>query len=129
MAGRQVFRRGCLTQDIAVIPMLALFAAAGRVRGRGCGSRMTRALSLVAIERLADPRCPPLPRLRRWWIVGRHLTGPVLSLYRQGGPGANWDLSAAALMILCRGHTRLLNVAGGLSPPLARFIAGVSAGQ
>ncbi|WP_372805431.1 cation:proton antiporter domain-containing protein, partial [Loktanella salsilacus] len=109
-----------LTQDIAVIPMLALLPLLA-VSGAGAADAHDAGLSLVADLNGWQTALATVAAIAAVVIVGRTLTGPVFRFIAKADLR---ELFVAAALMMVVGIALLMSLVG-LSPALGTFIAGV----
>ncbi|MBU0861948.1 MAG: cation:proton antiporter [Alphaproteobacteria bacterium] len=109
-----------LTQDIAVIPMLALLPLLA-VSGAGAADSHDAGLSLVADLNGWQTALATVAAIAAVVIVGRTLTGPVFRFIAKADLR---ELFVAAALMMVVGIALLMSLVG-LSPALGTFIAGV----
>ncbi|UTH48691.1 cation:proton antiporter [Loktanella salsilacus] len=109
-----------LTQDIAVIPMLALLPLLA-VSGAGAADSHDAGLSLVADLNGWQTALATVAAIAAVVIIGRTLTGPVFRFIAKADLR---ELFVAAALMMVVGIALLMSLVG-LSPALGTFIAGV----
>ena len=110
-----------LTQDIAVIPMLALLPLLAMPGGHGAEDAHDAGLSLVAGLNGWQTALATVAAIAAVVIVGRTLTGPVFRFIAKADLR---ELFVAAALMMVVGIALLMSLVG-LSPALGTFIAGV----
>ena len=110
-----------LTQDIAVIPMLALLPLLAMPGGHGAEDAHDAGLSLVAGLNGWQTALATVAAIATVVIVGRTLTGPVFRFIAKADLR---ELFVAAALMMVVGIALLMSLVG-LSPALGTFIAGV----